>query len=743
MPKNIGTARFHNPDGVLAWFKSLTLEQAKSVANTIDEMFPRPYPPSIDCDEYLYLARANDMYNVTSWASWPQERTREYQWPAQKERIAEEIQEFIQMADTYHIPIRVGHWCQELAYIYLGNNRKGLLIPNPAKYLEFFPATDYSNLTLAQVRASLNVPAGVGEQTILPVELEDSLTMAGILEQKDYHERAIEEKKAEIKKVEQYETEELALLKAEIERKQKELYQRKAELEAQLKEKLNELESSKFKLENEIFMLESKIYAIRCFAGEVVEFAQLRSGAKAPDTEPVVVHQKLHFLDEDLGRLASIYTISWDQIRMFEDFLKHSPLALETFAPNKRCISLVRMSRDGNKVAKVSDLPYNNMLEKYEYYHGKTVGIIIRNGENLYLGWTDEERIDIEDDLIISRIVTDTTPADSTSSTYSSEYLSERNKEERLKKRRKEYRKVIAGMASRSFVYNIVQGVVEHSSILPLPKGVTLSKQSEYVIYAVADKWVTDNRFGSLNDIIERCNKKINKGDTILTVQSLIPETAHHYIPGWAPHNDRGRGYANRTHDVSADDNTLYEVNLVEYDEPVSWTRYKLHKDDKDFMYTVKTEDLDTLDPKCIIGETYTKQNRSIFISLEKYYSDCGARSNFEVYPSEFINLQYMNSVWLEWAITTKNLGGWHVGGTNVNYAYAIRYLKTAMDFIRDREAKEKKLLDAIDPYICQDPDWPVKLSEWKLEKEVRVLTGYQAKRFAKSIAKLPEIPNT
>ena len=86
----------------------------------------------------------------------------------------------------------------------------------------------------------------------------------------------------------------------------------------------------------------------------------------------------------------------------------------------------------------------------------------------------------------------------------------------------------------------------------------------------------------------------------------------------------------------------------------------------------------------------------------------------------------------MEWAVTTKNLGGWTVGGKEVTYAYAIKYIKTALDFIRKREKEEKAHLDAVDSTITQDPDWPLRLSEWKLEKGVRQITPYQAKRFAK-----------
>lgn len=55
---------------------------------------------------------------------------------------------------------------------------------------------------------------------------------------------------------------------------------------------------------------------------------------------------------------------------------------------------------------------------------------------------------------------------------------------------------------------------------------------------------------------------------------------------------------------------------------------------------------------------------------------------------------------------------------------------------MRKREAQGKELLDAVDTGICKDPDWPVQLSEWKLEKGVRNLTVFQAKRFATAAKK-------
>ena len=60
------------------------------------------------------------------------------------------------------------------------------------------------------------------------------------------------------------------------------------------------LEEKVAQMEAQIWLLDSQIYAIRCFAGETVNFAHIRTGRNAPDTEPVIIYQKLRFLDEDL-----------------------------------------------------------------------------------------------------------------------------------------------------------------------------------------------------------------------------------------------------------------------------------------------------------------------------------------------------------------------------------------------------------------------------------------------------------
>ena len=130
-------------------------------------------------------------------------------------------------------------------------------------------------------------------------------------------------------------------------------------------------------------------------------------------------------------------------------------------------------------------MPYSNMLQTYEYFHGRTVGIIIRNGDNLYFGWTDEDRVHIKDDFIISRITTEVMPHEETERLVA---LCEADKKRQLREKRQEARKekmvAVDAIVSRAFVFNILQGVVNNTSWLPLPDGVKISQQSPYVRFS-------------------------------------------------------------------------------------------------------------------------------------------------------------------------------------------------------------------------------------------------------------------
>jgi len=722
-----------------------------------------------DCEDYWVSNAVCAMDNVGSYSNLSG-NTREDKYPALRKKTAERLRQFQAFAEEFDQKVQVGRWSPLYAYLFFGNPEKGIIVFEPEKYLDFTPAPDYSDMTPARIRALLGSTRDTQNANLVPADVETAMTTNLLRKNLDAHNDEIASLEQKIDDIKKAKAAGLAELKAQIEKLEQELSQKKETMLAELSEKMREAERQKELMEGQIWLLDSQIYAIRCYAGEVVQFAHILKGKNAPNTEPIVIHQKLRFLDEELGRLASLYEIEWNELDMFERFLKHSPLALDTFAPNERCVVLVRLSRSGKQLGMSDKYPYQNMMKEYEYYHGRTVGIIIRNGENVYLGWTDEDRVHIDDDLIISQVITNVEPEKVPDLRFESE------RERYEKQQREKHRELLDGVISRTFVYNILQGIVDNSQLLPLPDGVKLNTQSEYVIYAVADKWLSDNRFGSFNDIVKRVNTKVQEGDMLLTTQYLVAEREYSRYSGYCSHaweNVRGRGDANRTHDVHTDDCTLYPANLVEYDKPVRMVRFqrlikpgvfeKLDRPEAKPYYKEMTLKADIYEKqKADAEEAISKgeatdsvfaddkdvqffdyAKRHVFVSLKKteQYGWNGrknsgtARANFELYDSEFINLTYLNSVWLEWCITNRKLGGWSIAQHVVDYAYAIRYLKTAMDFIRKREIQEKALIDAVDASICENAEWPLKLSEWKLAKGVRQMTAYQARRFVKYIS--------
>ena len=96
--------------------------------------------------------------------------------------------------------------------------------------------------------------------------------------------------------------------------------------------------------------------------------------------------------------------------------------------------------------------PGMNILKAYNRYHGKTIGIIIRNGENLYLGWTDEERVHIKDDFIVTQVITETVPVWDEDSDKPLSQIEERNRTERRKKERREKREFMDGIDRKAHV---------------------------------------------------------------------------------------------------------------------------------------------------------------------------------------------------------------------------------------------------------------------------------------------------
>ena len=122
-------------------------------------------------------------------------------------------------------------------------------------------------------------------------------------------------------------------------------------------------------------------------------------------------------------------------------------ILLNMFAPGPKSISLVKISKDGT-IRCQSDIR-NNMLSEYELLHGNTIAILIRDGENLYIGWTDDDKVQVKDENMFLKPET-------------KEIANE--DEENIRNSQKEE------IAGRYFIFAILQGIVDQGKILKLPK---------------------------------------------------------------------------------------------------------------------------------------------------------------------------------------------------------------------------------------------------------------------------------
>lgn len=718
----IATARFASFETYAAFWRGKDLAWQEETGRMLLSLLNKQSPAAAKLLD-------NWIYRKTCYFSGDSD---DYFYKSQLDRQLTELRNAISYAEKYDQPINVYAVYEGIgAWVALGS-KEFFLVEHEGYLRDYTPIKDYSHMSVGEIRL---LSSGANISTPVPATVPDGLSANLIRQNVDATEQELSDLESQLRDAREERSAELAALKAEVERAMKALKEKKQALMDTLSAKKKELQLQVEAMNDQIFLLESQIYAIRCYAGEVVNFAQLRKGSNAADTEPIVLHQKLRFLDEEMGRLTSIYELDCSELRYFEEFLTASPVALEVFAPNERCVTLVRLSRTGQRF-QMSD-KYANMLEEYRLFHGNTVGIVIRNGENVYIGWTDAEQVHVTDDFIME--------IDPKAFHVNNDFIgqeTEAQREKRLIEERAIARQVASELVSRIFIFNILQGIVDNSDLLPLPEGITISRESDYVKFSMADKWLSDNRFGSFADIVQRCNEpELHKGDTVLTVQFLRPKNENHNIyRQWS--NDRGRGEKNRTWDCSVSDCQVYSINLVEYDEPRQRTYYQFRMpgtfgEADRWINGVTNGDGSTLDEKKTkILETKWERDPHFFVSVKKTESNSGtARANFEIYPDEVINLTYMNSVWMEYAINNRNLGGWIVGGKAVDYAYGIRYLNTALEQVRRREAEEAGLLNEADPsFISTHPDWPVQLSEWKLATGTRHLSPRSTKRFLRSL---------
>lgn len=670
----------------------------------------------------------------------------------------------------------------------VGNGKQRYVMPS--EWFTFQPLKEYDTLTRPEFLV-LGGPVAGGS---LP-ETVNHLSKKKILSELERQEEAVERLREEQKKIEDGTTKELEPLKKQIETLQEQLKEQQEQLLAKLNAKREELEQVKTELEQKIFILETQIYGIRCYLGEVVNFHQICDGKPADNTVPVIVYQKIRFLDEELGKAVSIYEFDGSDKNMnsFLRILKFRSDIRQMFVPDERCIAVLRVSRTGT-VKGDSDVVANS-LQDYVTYHGGQLAILVRNGEQLHIAWLDEDKVVLHDENAF--------------------YSPKRQKTERqIEENDHTHTSSKEEIVSRYFLLSIIQGISDQGKLIRFPERINvLSADSRYIIFSMANGWIADKRFGAFADILKRVSKiPMKEGDMVLTGMKITRDDIYSNGGRYryeSYNNDRGIGDKNRTYDAYIKAHRIMPVNKVLYDlkvdysyekirgiakkqqhqveDHISTTRYleedtgeiigtgreqkcysfnAVEKYKKKWMAPIPTkgELLSLVDPyekiyyyvsahgteKPYYGydheelpEIYRKRymDASIagkdfhyFLAAEKEYS--AVTANMEIEKSEVIPLSYLCMTWVKYAITTGNIGDWRIGNSQLSYADSLRYLNIMYDFLKKRQESEQTMLRDADlsSWLDSNPEWDVVLTEWRIKNHVRKLTPHSAKRFAKTI---------
>src|SRR5699024_9225038 len=109
-------------------------------------------------------------------------------------------------------------------------------------------------------------------------------------------------------------------------------------------------------------------------------------------------------------------------------------------------------------------------------YRGRCIGILLRDGENLYITWTDEDRISFKDDFFFRPGVSDEIDPDAEKSRFETDESYQKRMKQMAKRKLDE-------AVGRSFIFSMLQGVVDRKMIR-FPDGVTIkgNRPTGYII---------------------------------------------------------------------------------------------------------------------------------------------------------------------------------------------------------------------------------------------------------------------
>ncbi len=601
----------------------------------------------------------------------------------------------------------------------------------PKEFVDVERVNNYDDFTVGDISAMLSGgnPVDVEGGGLVLANTESALGLPTTVHMCEVRSKHAEMQK-ELERAEAEAKEKYELARKEMERKMQELKEKQELQLAELRQRVDKMKDS-------IFMLELNIFALRSLFGETFTLTQLRRGKTS--NSPLVLYQKFKFLDEEFALLAVKEFGRFDGNHGTTTEIFKKQCVLDVFAPSEKCITFFRTSKDKKYFAYDSEI---DGLKALEYYHENQVGMIIRNGENIWLSFIDEE-VFVEDNLFESA-ATWAEAERKIKPDWKGEYDYKNDIIEPGKTKLRD--PVVKKAIDRMMLFYIIEGLVQSTNIFTELKDVNLRVPSDKVIFSSADAQLTSNKypdfktyFSQWRDLGKEGDVRI--GDTILIVERAA---ASHYDYTWKQEEHRSRGYENRARDAEDIKPGLNTISFIEKQD--EW--YELDREGKPYKTAEETggEPIyyrkriygapDTTNPNVVCEPKYT-----FYVSAKRHVEDWQRMDaygnlpsrvnnvNLKLYNDEFCPVDFINSNYVVSWMEQKNIGDWYRG----NYVYLVENVfHSLLKMLRGREERENTMIRIHIPTFSGTPDELDAVTEWKKTHVVRNFTEWQAKRFAR-----------
>lgn len=483
-------------------------------------------------------------------------------------------------------------------------------------------------------------------------------------------------------------------------------------------------------MKDKIFLLEMDIFALRSLFGETFTLVQLNKGKTS--NNPLVLYQKFRFLDEEFALLAAqqFQHFTGEHGTTVEIF--KNPIVQERFLPSEKCITFFRTSKDQKYYTFDAD---NDGLKAIEYYHGSQVGMLIRNGENVWLSFIDEE-VFVDDNLFESE------------ATWQEKQRELGDDLDRVDAKNDVIVKGVTKLRdpivrkgfSRVMLFFILEGLIKSTNIFSELKGVNIRVPSNKVVFSAADNQIGNSRYPSFREFFESWREHradLRAGDHILVIQR---GRATYFSVAWKNEQHRSRGYDNRARDAEDISTGVHEISVIdeipEYEEwLVDRKPYKVNEVTGEVTYYRREackEDFG-VNPNVHYAprfKFFVSCKRDPYIPWDRTAKRIN-NVNLEVYVDDFCPVEYVNSNYVLSWMDQKNVGEWK--SRDMNYTYLVENVfHKLMKFVREREECELLRIREFIPSFTNTPEQLDDVLAWKIEHKVKNFNTYQAKRFAK-----------